>query len=547
MPVLASPPPMGHLTLKDGPSITRAKRKRQRQPPGAPARNRSASRLLHPWQRDLEQKREELAKERSHVKVQKKAKPKRASHQEDRTPGAAASDNFSNARARLKESHTWAKRTLAATSKRLARCGVFRQGSGSVLGVGAGSGDRRVTLAVTEAQEQLKAFEGAAQLGAGVGGNAGRLTLASCESHCAAFEGKFYAQLQLITKHAQEAMRKGSPDETETTVNVKSKAKGKAKGRKDRKGQGSASPTKQEQQQQQETFFEQQPHPARVDTMRPDLCRACGNLPATRRCLDCMGSLGEQRDYCSCCFVQHHRSEDRQGHRFLRVMAEVRSGEASSQQGRQMMEAERGVPRCSSCHDIAASRHCRQCNTNTCAACHYHNHKESDGSHCYDVIGHASLALQEALCRSSGANYLGGAVERMHGVNAPALTHPTQGQSLTSQMSERPMVDARPGPTPPLASHKENDGEEEWESGSGSDSESSEEGLLWEVNPHRVDLALVLEEEENEAVKSVHKHEQARHLIKAEQGLELPAADVEGLSSVEMLAPIGGAELAAIS
>lgn len=150
------------------------------------------------------------------------------------------------------------------------------------------------------------------------------------------------------------------------------------------------------------------------------LCRSCTVLPVARRCLDCEGSHAD-RDRCSSCFVREHREAPRHCHRFLRISGGGSFDEDGTGDGGDHVEPERhlggqrgdtaraenpetrgnssGVgARCSRCGDLAASRRCRECRVDTCAACHFLVHRSpSRRSHVTEFVGETAVAIQETL------------------------------------------------------------------------------------------------------------------------------------------------------
>ena len=143
------------------------------------------------------------------------------------------------------------------------------------------------------------------------------------------------------------------------------------------------------------------------------LCPSCSVLPVARRCLDCEGDDAE-RDRCAGCFVRGHRDETRSKHRFLRICnggvtgtvvsthGVAKAGQATDQDERARARA--SFTRCSRCDDLAVARHCRDCDADMCAACHFLAHRTpSRQAHTTELVGETALAMQEAFHKRNKA------------------------------------------------------------------------------------------------------------------------------------------------
>jgi hypothetical protein len=128
-------------------------------------------------------------------------------------------------------------------------------------------------------------------------------------------------------------------------------------------------------------------------------CPSCLILPVARRCLDCT-QVGKDdagmpcKDLCSACYVRSHRRPSRQGHRFMRILELATTTWAPP--GRDMPHS----LMCVSCGSLPATRHCHECDSDMCPACHVRIHRSSTHcGHTFDPLGETARASQEVLTR----------------------------------------------------------------------------------------------------------------------------------------------------
>lgn len=329
----------------------------------------------------------------------------------------------------MRDALGWARKTFNALVKRLQDRGVAVQNTTAT----GGKDEREVRQLVHKLQIRLAAFEDESatmdskKTAEATAGSTNTLTplRSKCEAACESFEVDFCRLIDELTLTAKTRLHHaklplfGYKDHTNMTYGG---------------GQGQASSWP----------AASQLASAAVTGIRTStfgLCPSCSVLPVARRCLDCDGD-DLDRDRCAGCFVRGHRDAARHNHRFLRISSggDVGTGTSGLKHGAEVgedMTAHATCPdnsrsvRCSRCGDLAASRRCRDCRVDMCAACHFLAHRSpSRQAHVTEFVGETAVAMQEALHQRSTAVTNGGdGVQNkspVNGVDEAVLFSPPQ-------------------------------------------------------------------------------------------------------------------------